>query len=78
MILWNRVEYSYNATFHRDWKEQTDLVSYISLRGRHSNGKRKGILGARETRGTREEGRREEPARRPLFSPIPPKLCMQK
>ena len=59
MILWNRVEYSYNATFHRDWKEQTDLVSYISLRGRHSNAK-KGDFGregnARDAWGG-EEGR---------------------
>ena len=75
MILWNRVEYSYNATFHRDWKEQTDLVSYISLRGRHSNGKGKGILGARETRRTREEGKACKEA---IVFAIPPKLCMQK
>ena len=29
----------------------------------------KGVLGARETRGAREEGGRETPARKPLFSP---------
>ena len=41
--------------------------SYFSLRGRRLKGKGKGVLGARETRGAREEGGRETPARRPLF-----------
>ena len=44
-----------------------------SLRGRRLKGKGKGVLrngvfiGARETRGAREEGGRETPARKPLF-----------
>ena len=71
MILWNRVEYSYNATFQGDWNEQTDLVSYISLRGRHSNGKGKGILDAWEEK----EGKACKEA---IVFAIPPKLCMQK
>ena len=43
------------------------LHTKISLRGRRLKGKGKGVLGARETRGAREEGGRETPARRPLF-----------
>ena len=47
--------------------------SVNSLRGRRLKGKGKGVLGARETRGAREEGGREggreTPARKPLFSP---------
>ena len=31
----------------------------LSLRGRRLKGKGKGVLGARETRGTREEGRKD-------------------
>ena len=42
-------------------------ASECSLRGRRLKGKGKGVLGARETRGAREEGGRETPARRPLF-----------
>ena len=43
-----------------------------SLRGRRLKGKGKavlgkGVLGARETRGAREEGGRETPARKPLL-----------
>ena len=46
------------------------LSSHASLRGRRLKGKGKGVLGARETRGAREEGGgRETPARKPLFSP---------
>ena len=41
----------------------------ISLRGRRLKGKGKGVLGGREMRGAREEGGRETPARKPLFSP---------
>ena len=40
-----------------------------SLRGRRLKGKGKGVLGVREVRGAREEGGRETPARKPLFSP---------
>ena len=43
------------------------LWRYNSLRGRRLKGKGKGVLGARETRGGREEGGRETPARRSLF-----------
>ena len=43
------------------------LLRNASLRGRRLKGKGKGVLGARETRGAREEGGRETPARRPLF-----------
>ena len=46
---------------------ETDGQCYTSLRGRRLKGKRKGVLGSRETRGGREEGGRETPARRPLF-----------
>ena len=35
------------------------LKLYHSLRGRRLKGKGKGVLGARETRGAREEGGRE-------------------
>ena len=38
-----------------------------NLRGRRLKGKGKGILGARETRGAREEGGKETPSRRPLY-----------
>ena len=39
-----------------------------SLRGRRLKGKGKGVFtGQRETRGAREEGGRETPARKPLF-----------
>ena len=38
-----------------------------SLRGRRLKGKGKGVLGAREVRGAREEGGRETPARKPSF-----------
>ena len=41
--------------------------SYNSLRGRRLKGKGNGVLGARETRGAREEGEKETPARRPLY-----------
>ena len=41
--------------------------TFDSLRGRRLKGKGKGVLGARETRGVREEGGKETPARRPLF-----------
>ena len=37
--------------------------SYFSLRGRRLKGKGKGVLGARETRGVREEGGRDFPLR---------------
>ena len=40
-----------------------------SLRGRRLKGEGKGVLGVREVRGAREEGGRETPARKPLFSP---------
>ena len=40
--------------------------SWSSLRDRRLKGKGKGVLGARETQGAREEGDRE-PARRPLL-----------
>ena len=43
------------------------LLRNASLRGRRLKRKGKGVLGARETRGAREEGGRETPARRPLF-----------
>ena len=41
--------------------------SYNSLRGRRMKGKGKGVLGARETRGAREEGGKETPARKTLY-----------
>ena len=49
-----------------------NLSARDSLRGRRLKGKgkgalEKGVLGARETRGAREEGGRETPARKPLF-----------
>ena len=49
------------------------VVARPSLRGRRLKGGKgkgaleKGVLGARETRGAREEGGRETPARKPLF-----------
>ena len=48
-----------------------------SLRGRGLKGKGKGVFGARETRGAREEGGKETPARIPLFSPSRYYLCMK-
>ena len=39
----------------------------LLLRGWRLKGKGKGVLGARETRGAREEGGKETPARRPLY-----------
>ena len=53
-------------------KLYTNVINHTtsSLRGRRLKGKGKGVLGARETQGAREEGGgRETPARRPLFSP---------
>ena len=41
--------------------------SLRSLRGRRLKGNGKGVLGPRETRGAREEGGKETPARRPLY-----------
>ena len=41
----------------------------ISLRGRRLKGKGRGVQGTRETRGACEEGGKEMPARKPLFSP---------
>ena len=38
-----------------------------NLRGRRLKGKGKGILGARETQGAREEGGKETPSSRPLY-----------
>ena len=56
------------------WKQtvapKLSCLYVFSLRGRRLKGSfRKGVLGARETRGAREEGGRETPARKPLFSP---------
>ena len=52
---------------HRRPRRSTGGPVCVSLRGRRLKGKGKGVLGARETRGAREEGGRETPARRPLF-----------
>ena len=42
---------------------------FDSLRGRHLKGKGKGVLGVTEMRGVHEEGGRQMPTRKPLFSP---------
>ena len=39
----------------------------FSPRGRRLKGKGEGVLGATETRGVRQEGGKETPARRPLY-----------
>ena len=57
---------------HFDGDHGRHDFEHFSLRGRRLKGKgkgvlRKGVLGARETRGAREEGGRETPARKPLF-----------
>ena len=57
---------------NQDEAKQDILEKLDSLRGRRLKGKGKavlgkGVLGARETRGAREEGGRETPARKPLF-----------
>ena len=48
-------------------RDGDDGSRYCSLRGMRLKRKGKGVLGAREKRGAREEGGRETPARRPLF-----------
>ena len=68
---WDRLPLS--RFLARDFGPDKYLCMYIqphcSLHGRRLKGKGKEVLGARETPGAREEGEKEKPARRPLFSP---------
>ena len=43
------------------------FIACVAIKGKGKGVLRKGVLGARETRGAREEGGRETPARKPLF-----------
>ena len=48
-------------------KSRYSQLPNASLRGRRLKGRGQGVLGARETRGAREEGGKETPVSTPLY-----------
>ena len=67
LLMPKQNEYVMSKSPHSSVAHNALTTHHRSLLGRRLKGKGKGVLGARETRGVREEGRRETPARRPLF-----------